>query len=97
MRIALDLVALAFDQGAIFFKRMDQLQNGADIFDAGFAQAFELFVHHHGADAVVHIDFEQDGAIHRIGNDVAALYAVAAGRDAMPQIKGQVGWFFGEG
>jgi hypothetical protein len=33
------------------------LQYAANVVDGGFAQAFELLINHHGADAVVHIDF----------------------------------------
>ena len=94
--VALDFVALALDERAVFFKRLDELQNGAHVFDAGFAHAFELLVYHHGANAVVHVDFEQDGAVNRVRNDVAAFHAVAAGRDAVPEVKGRVGGLFGK-
>jgi hypothetical protein len=36
---------------------------------------FQLFVDHHGADAVVHIHLQQQRAVHGKRNDVAALHA----------------------
>jgi len=89
--VALDLGAVALDQGAVFLERLDQLDDAAHIVDGGFAQLFELFVDHHGADAVVHIDFQQQRAVHRKRQDVAAFHAMFAGAHAVLQVKAGVG------
>ena len=96
VRIALNFMPLPFDQRTVFFKRLNQLQDGANVLNGGLTQAFEFLVHHHGANAVVHVDFEQEGPIHCVRNDMATLHAISAGRDAMPQIKRQIGGFFGK-
>jgi hypothetical protein len=57
----------------------------------GLAQAFQLLVDHHGADAVVGEDLLQQRTVHREGQDVRALHALAAGAHAMPQIEGHIG------
>ena len=89
--IALDLGAAAFDQRAVFFKRRNQLQDAAHVVFTRFAQFFELFVHDHGADAVVHIHLQQNRTVHRKRNDVAALHAFLAGLDAVLQVKAGIG------
>jgi hypothetical protein len=89
--IALDLGAAALDEGAVVFKGLDQLQDAAHVVARGFAELFELFIDHHGADAVVHIDFQQQRAVYRKGQDVAALHTGLAGLDAMLQVKRGVG------
>ena len=81
--VALDLGAAAFDQRAVFLKRRNQLQDAAHIVFTRFAKLFEFFVHDHGADAVVHIHLQQNRAVHRKRNDVAALHAFFAGLDAV--------------
>ena len=53
--------------------------------------ALELLVDHHGADAVVHVDLQQQRAVDREGDDVAALHARLAGLDAVLQVEGGVG------
>jgi hypothetical protein len=52
---------------------------------------FQLLVHHHGADAVVHVDLQQQRAVDGKRNDVAALHARLAGLDAVLQVEGGVG------
>ena len=89
--VALDFGAVAFDQRAVFFKRLNQLQDAAHIVDGGLAQFFELLVDHHGADAVVYIHLQQQRAVQRKRDDVAALYARLASLDAVLQIKTRVG------
>ncbi len=88
--VALNFGAAALDQGAVFFERLDQLQDAAHVVGAGFAQAFELFIDHHGADAVVHVHLQQQRPIDGKGQDVAALYPALAGAHAVLQIKAGV-------
>ena len=57
--VALDLGAVTLDQGAVFLKRLDQLQDAAHVVGRGLAQFFELFIDDHGANAVVHIHLQQ--------------------------------------
>ena len=90
-RVALDLGAVAFDQGAVFLKRLNQRQDAAHIVHGGLAHALELFVHHHGANAVVGVDLQQQTAVHRKRQDVAALHAAFASPDAVLQVKRGVG------
>ena len=40
------------------------------------------------------VDLEQDGAVHQVGHDVAALHAVLAGGDAILQVKAHIGGLF---
>ena len=89
--VPFDFGAAAFDQRAVTLERLDQLQYAAHIFLIGFAKAFQFFVHHHGAYAVMHINLQQNGSIHGIRNDVAALHAFLAGLDAMLQVESRVG------
>ena len=92
--VSLDLGAAALDQGAVFFKRLNQLQNATHIVGLGFTQLFQAFVDDHGADTVVHVDFEQQRAVCGKRQNVAALYAVFAGLNAVLQVKAHIG---GEG
>ena len=93
--IALDLGAVALDQGAVFLKGLDQLQDAAHIVGGGFAQALELFVDDHGANAIVHIHLQQQGAVGGKGQDMAALHASFAGPHAVLQVKTGVGGLVG--
>ncbi|OIQ64180.1 hypothetical protein GALL_542700 [mine drainage metagenome] len=95
--VAFDFGAAAFDQGAIFLKRFNQLQNATDIIDTGFTQTFQLFIDHHGANAIVHIDFQQDRAVYRKRNDVAAFNPAFARLDAVLQVKRSVAGLVGIG
>ena len=56
--IAFDFVAVTFDQSSIILERFDQLQDATYIFMGCFAQAFELFIYHHGADAVMGVNLQ---------------------------------------
>ena len=67
--------AFTAHQGAVVLEGLYQLQHTTQIIRGGFAQAFKPFVHHHGANAVMHIDLEQQHTIHRKRQDVAALHA----------------------
>ena len=89
--VALNLGAAAFDQRAVFLKRRNQLQYAAHVVFTRLAQLFEFFVYDHGADTVVHVHLQQDRAVHRKRNDVAALHAFLAGLHAVLQIKAHVG------
>ena len=89
--VTLDLGAVALDQGTVIFKRLDQLQNAAHIVGGGLAQLFELFIDDHGADAIVHINFQQQSPIDRERQDVRALNTFFAGLGAVLQIKSAVG------
>ena len=73
------------------------MQDAAYVVDGGFAQAFELFINHHGAYAVVHIDFQQQSAVSGKGQDVTAFYTVLTSFDAVLQIKGRVAGLLGVG
>ena len=95
--IALDLGAVALDQRTILFERLDQLQDATDVIDGGLAQALEFFVDHHGADAIVHIHLEQQGAVGGKGQDMGALDASFAGAHAVLKIKGGIGGLLGLG
>ena len=95
--VAFNFCTAAFDQGAVLFKRLNQAQDAAHVVRAGLAQTFELFVHHHGAYAVVHVNFQQQRAIDRKRNDVAALHARFAGFHAVLQVKRGVGGQLGLG
>ena len=90
-RVALDFGAVALDQRAVALEGLDQRHDAAHVVDGGLAQAFQLFVHHHGADAIVGVDLQQRRAVHREGQDVAALHATLAGLDAVLEIEGRVG------
>jgi N-acetylglutamate synthase-like GNAT family acetyltransferase len=46
--VALDLGAVTLDQGAVFLKRLDQLQDATHVVGGGLAQLFELFIDHDG-------------------------------------------------
>ena len=85
--VAFNFGAAALDQGAVALKRLDQLQDAADIIRRGFAQAFQLFVDDHGAYAVMHIDLQQQRAVEGKRHDVAAFNARLAGLDAILQVK----------
>ena len=89
--IALDLGAVALDQGAVVFKRLDQLQDGAHVVAGGLAQLFQLFVDHHGANAIVLVNLQEQRAVQRKRQDVAALDAGFAGGHAVLQVKTGVG------
>ncbi|MCY1533662.1 hypothetical protein D9M68_690020 [compost metagenome] len=89
--VALDLGAVALDQRAVALEGLDELQDAADVVHRGFAQALELFVDDHGADAVVHVDLEQQRTVERKRQDVVALHAALAGLHAVLQVEGGVG------
>jgi hypothetical protein len=88
--IAFNLVAVTLDERAVFFKRLNQLQDAAHVFMGCFTQLLQFFVDHHGAYAIVHVHLQQQRAIYREGQDVAALHAGLAGFDAVLQIKRNV-------
>jgi len=92
VHITFNLGAIALDQGAVFLERFNQLQDATHVFVRGFAQLFEFFVHHHGANAVVHVHLQQQRAIHRKRQDVAALHARLASFYTVLQIKRNVRW-----
>ena len=87
---ALDQFAAALDQRAVGFQRLDQAQNAADILDRGFAQAFQVFVGDHGADAVMRKQFQQHRAVDRERHDVGARDAGVTGLDRTLQIEGRI-------
>ena len=58
----------------------------------GLAQAFQLLVDDHGADAVVREDLQQQRAVGGEGQDVRALDAACAGLDAVLQVEGRCRW-----
>ena len=89
--VALDLGAVALDQRAVLLERLDQLQDAADVVGRRLAQALELLVDDHGADAVVGVDLHQQRAVDRERQDVRALDAAAAGLHAVLQIERGVG------
>ena len=93
--VAFDLGAAAFDQRAVLLEGFDQLQDAANIVHRCFAQFFQLFVHDHGADPVVHINLQQNRAVYRKRDDMAALYAVLASLDAVLQVKRSVSGLVG--
>src|SRR3712207_7344901 len=49
-----------------------QLQDAAHVVGRSLAQFLQLLVDHHRADAVVHVDLQQERSVHRERNDVAA-------------------------
>ena len=88
--VALNFSPRAFDQGAVLFKRLDQLQNTTHILVGRLSQALQLFVHNHRANAIMHIDFKQQGAVHSEGQNMASLNTRFAGLHAVLQVKSQV-------
>ena len=79
--VALDFGAVALDQRAVALERLDQLQDAADVVGGRLAQALELLVDDHRADAVVREHLHQQRAVDRERQDVRALDA-AIGRRA---------------
>ena len=54
--VAFHFCALSAHQGAVVLKRLDELQHTAEVVRGGFAQTFKPLVHHHGTNAIMHID-----------------------------------------
>ena len=95
VNVSFNFCAVAFDQGTVVFEGLNELQNAADIIMCGFAQLFKFFVHHHGANTVMDINFKQQCAIHSKRQDVTALNTLFARLYTMLQIKSMVGWHKG--
>ena len=95
--VAFHLGALAPHQRAVLLEGFDELQHTAQVVRSGFTQAFQTLVHHHGANAVVHINFQQQHAVYRERQDVAAFHTRFAGFHAILQIKTNVGGLRGRG
>src|SRR3954453_3231751 len=88
--VAFDLMASAPTERAARLERLDQRQNPADVVWRRFAQAFQILVRDHRADAVVQEQFEQQAAVERIWDDVRTRDPAAARADGMLQVEARV-------
>ena len=95
--VAFYFCAFTSHQCAVLLERFNELQHTTQIVRVGFTQALQSLVHHHGANAVVHINFEQQHAIYGEGQDVAAFHTRFTSLHAVLQIKTGVGGLGGRG
>ncbi len=89
--VAFDFGAATLDQHALFFQRLDELQDAAHVVGRGLPQMFEMLVGDHGAHAVVGEEFEQQRAVDGKRHDVRTRHAAAHGAYRVAQIKRGVG------
>ncbi len=90
VHFALEQFASAVDQGALGLQRFDQLQDAADVVDAGRAQALDLVGGDHAARTAVGEEFEQQRAVHLVRHHVRARHAGAHRLDCVAEVQARV-------
>ena len=89
--LVLELLARAAHQDAFLLQRLDQLDDAAHVLDLGGADLFVGVVGDQRARAVAGEQLLQQGAVARVGDDVHALDAVAAGLAGGVHVTQQLG------